>query len=73
MTTVVSKPKFSPDQSVCFIGGKGTVKEFRADAGRWSYVVEMELGDEPEMGRIGYETMLLLSETDLNAIDDRRR
>ncbi len=68
---VMTMPKFSPAQSVRFIGGKGTVKEFRAEAGDWSYLIEMELGEEPEMGRIGYETMILLSETDLNAIDER--
>jgi hypothetical protein len=70
MTAVMSMPKFSPDQSVRFIGGEGKVKEYRAEAGNWSYLVEMELGEEPEMGRIGYETMILLSETDLNALED---
>lgn len=71
MTAVMTKPKFSPDQFVRFIGGEGTVREFRADAGSWSYLVEMELGEEPEMGRIGYETMILLSEIDLNALTER--
>ncbi|MBD1821919.1 hypothetical protein H6F51_05330 [Cyanobacteria bacterium FACHB-DQ100] len=69
MTAVMTMPKFSPDQFVRFIGGQGKVREFRADAGNWSYLVEMEMGEEPEMGRIGFETMILLPETDLNALE----
>lgn len=70
MAGVRSMPKFSPDQPVRFIGGEGKVREFRAEAGNWSYLIEMELGEEPEIGRIGYETMVLLSETDLNALEE---
>ncbi len=70
MAAVMTMPKFSPDQFVRFIGGMGKVREFHADAGNWSYLVEMEMGEEPEMGRIGFETMILLPETDLNALEE---
>lgn len=62
-------PRFSPDQFVRFVGGEGKVREFHSEAGSWSYLVEMAMGPEPEMGRIGYETMILLPETDLDALE----
>lgn len=65
----VSVPKFNHNQPVRFIGGEGTVKHFRPDAGSWLYTVQMEMGPEPEMGRIGYETTVVLSETDLSALE----
>lgn len=67
MVAGMTIPKFSLEQFVRFIGGEGKVREFHTDAGRWSYLVEMEMGEEPEMGRIGYETMILMPETDLEA------
>jgi len=70
MTAVMTMPKFSPDQFVRFIGGQGKVREFHADSGNWTYLVEMEMGEEPEIGRIGFETMILLPETDLNALEE---
>lgn len=30
----------------------------------------MEIGSEPEMGRIGYETTILLFETDIILLED---
>lgn len=70
MAAVMTIPKFNRDQFVRFIGGQGKVREFRADSGNWSYLVEMEMGEEPEMGRIGFETMILLSEADLNVLEE---
>jgi hypothetical protein len=67
IATVVSVPKFSQNQSVRFIGGEGKVKALHADSGSWSYTVEMAMGPEPVMGRIGSETTILLSEADLAA------
>ena len=69
----ICKPKFSQDQSVRFVGGKGKVKGLCSESGRWSYMVEMEIGPEPEMGRIGYETMIVLSEMDLLALEGGKR
>lgn len=67
IANVVSVPKFSQNQPVRFIGGEGRVKGLQADSGSWSYTIEMAMGPEPGMGRIGYETTILLSEADLAA------
>ncbi|MEA5623120.1 hypothetical protein [Nostoc sp. UHCC 0251] len=59
------RPKFCKGQKVEFIGGLGTIIQYCLNSGYWSYLVEMEMGLEPEMGRIGYETTILLFETDI--------
>lgn len=59
-------PKFSPNQPVQFIGGTGVIVKFKLESGAWTYTVAMEMQpEEPPMGRIGAETMLLLHETEL--------
>lgn len=58
-------PKFSTNQLVCFIGGTGVIVKCFPASGTWTYTVEMELGPEPPMGRVGAETRLLLNETDI--------
>ncbi|MBW4564006.1 MAG: hypothetical protein KME32_23275 [Mojavia pulchra JT2-VF2] len=58
-------PKFSEGQIVGFIGGKGIIKNYRPELDSWIYLVEMPMGSEPEMGRVGYETMIWLSEVDI--------
>jgi hypothetical protein len=62
-----SRPQFMLCQSVQFCGGAGTVRSCRPTAGTWTYTVEMELGPEPEVGRIGFETTILLAESELSA------
>ncbi len=62
MTTI---PLFRKGQAVKFVGGTGIVKSHQLDSSTWTYLVEMAMGPEPEMGRIGYETTLLLNESDL--------
>lgn len=57
--------QFRKGEKVQFLGGVGTVKNFQLEAGSWTYAVEMAMGPEPEMGRIGYETTVLLDEADL--------
>jgi hypothetical protein len=58
---------FDRDQRVRFLGGEGIVRNFKFEAENWTYLVEMPLGTEPTFGRIGAETMVLLSETELRA------
>lgn len=58
-------PKFNTNQHVCFIGGKGVIVHYYADSSTWTYTVEMEMGPEPPMGRVGAETRLLLHEMDI--------
>lgn len=64
-TVKQTKPRFHPGQRVRFIGGVGIIQQLRPDAGNWTYQVEMEMGPEPEMGRIGYETTVVLAEADM--------
>lgn len=61
-------PKFRKQQTVFFNGGVGIIKNYCLDAGSWSYAVQMEMGPEPEMGRIGYETTILLNETEIEGV-----
>ena len=59
--------RFQPAQRVRFVGGEGIVRNLKLETGSWKYLVEMPMGDEPSFGRIGAETMVLLSETELRA------
>nr|WP_322708645.1 hypothetical protein [Nostoc sp. ChiSLP03a]MDZ8209745.1 hypothetical protein [Nostoc sp. ChiSLP03a] len=63
--SILSVPKFHSGQKVEFIGGEGIIKNYRPQSGSWVYLLEMPMGLEPEMGRVGYETMIWLSEVDI--------
>lgn len=63
----ITLPKYINGQIVEFIGGIGTIIKIFQSSGSWFYFIQMEMGPEPEMGRIGYETTILLSESDLGA------
>lgn len=67
MITTVKKfaPQFREGQQVRFIGGVGTIRSLRPAADSWMYQVEMEMGPEPDTGRIGYETTIVLAEIDV--------
>jgi hypothetical protein len=68
MTAIgMREPKFHHKQRVRFIGGEGVVQNYESEFGGWTYLVEMALGPEPDFGRIGAETMVLLNETELHA------
>jgi hypothetical protein len=58
-------PTFYNNQRVKFIGGVGIVRRFQYEFGSWDYLVEMEMGQEPDFGRVGAETMVILKETEL--------
>ncbi|MBW4516401.1 MAG: hypothetical protein KME11_14420 [Timaviella obliquedivisa GSE-PSE-MK23-08B] len=60
-------PSFCHTQRVSFVGGAGIVRNFKSESGTWTYLIEMELGVEPEFGRVGAETMVVLNEADLSA------
>lgn len=60
--------QFSYNQQVCFIGGTGRVKNRCFNAGKWIYTIEMPLGSEPEMGRVGAETQIFLEEIEIQAV-----
>lgn len=65
--TLIKSPTFRPMQRVRFVGGEGIVRNYKSNAGTWDYLVEMPLGLDPDFGRVGAETMVLLSEADLRA------
>jgi hypothetical protein len=67
VTKFINGHKFQPGQRVTFAGGEGIVRRFKCEAGKWTYFVEMPLGLEPDFGRIGSETMVLLNEKELHA------
>jgi hypothetical protein len=62
-------PRFNQNQTVRFVGGEGRVKQYLPDSQSWAYMVEMAMDPEPEIGRVGYETTILLMESDLQAFD----
>ncbi|MEP0872076.1 hypothetical protein NDA01_19860 [Trichocoleus desertorum AS-A10] len=63
--TLIDRPRFRLKQRVRFMGGEGIVRNYEPDSGTWTYLIEMPLGTEPEFGRVGAETRVLLSEVDL--------
>lgn len=65
ITALKKTPKFDREQRVAFLGGSGVVKNLYPEAGTWSYLIEMEMGPEPDMGRIGSETRIVLLEPDI--------
>jgi hypothetical protein len=68
MTAICMRaPKFHHMQWVSFTGGEGAVRSYKFEFGGWTYLIEMELEEEPDFGRIGAETMVLLNEADLCA------
>ena len=64
------RPQFHLNQRVYFVGGCGTVKHCQPYAQTWTYAVEMELGPEPEMGRLGSEATILLYESEIQGLVD---
>lgn len=61
----LSEPKFNPQQKVSFLGGSGEVKQLKREADSWIYTVEMSMGLQPDFGRIGPETTIVLEEKDI--------
>lgn len=64
-TDCLSQPKFEPNQIVSFVGGKGKIKSRQPQINQWTYTVEMIMNSEPDFGRVGTETTILLEETDI--------
>ena len=61
-------PRYAKNQLVFFLGGVGKIKNFRPDSNTWNYAIEMEMGPEPNFGRIGNETTILLHESDIQGL-----
>ncbi len=61
-------PRFTKNQTVRFSGGVGRIKSYRPNSNQsWLYAIEMEMGPEPDFGRVGFETTILLHEAELQA------
>lgn len=58
-------PNFCHDQRVRFVGGEGTVESYRSEDDTWIYLIKMSMGPEPDFGRVGGETTVVLLESDL--------
>jgi hypothetical protein len=58
---------FGLNRQVRFVGGEGIVRGVKFEGDTWKYLVEMPQGKAPVFGRVGAETMVLLSETELRA------
>ncbi|RCJ26028.1 hypothetical protein A6770_27060 [Nostoc minutum NIES-26] len=65
LTIAATLPRFKKEQQVSFVGGLGIIKGCLPEADTWTYLIEMETGLEPKMGRIGSETRVLLPENDI--------
>ncbi len=61
----LEQPKFRQQQKVYFLGGSGKVKKLEKEVNAWIYTVEMHMGLEPDFGRIGAETTIVLQEEDI--------
>jgi hypothetical protein len=64
----MDKPRFYQGQRVCFVGGEGLIKDYQPEAGTWAYQVKMTTGQEPNFGRLGHETTVVLAETELKPL-----
>jgi hypothetical protein len=67
MKNLIKNHKFDRKQHVSFIGGGGIIQSIRCENGNWKYAIEMPQGLEPNFGRIGPETIVLLDEVELDA------
>lgn len=63
----VTRPMFHKGQAIRFVGGTGVIRDYQFQSGTWNYLVEME--PELEVSRIGYETMIWLSEVDIGSLN----
>ncbi len=62
-------PQFHCHQTVRFVGGTGKIKSVQQQAICWAYHVEMSMGVEPDFGRVGAETTIVLEEQELYPIE----
>jgi hypothetical protein len=63
-----SNRRFNKKETVCFVGGKGKIISYKPVSNSWTYAVQMDMGPEPAFGRIGFETTIILDETELQSV-----
>lgn len=64
----MARPKFTKNQTVCFIGGIGRIESYQLDSSTWAYNVEMKIGQALDLGRVGSETTIFLHEEDIQGV-----
>lgn len=69
IASTVNVPKYRRGQTVCFTGGEGAIQSYKSESGTWAYEIAMAMGQEPEFGRVGYETMVVLVEAELKPLE----
>uniref|UniRef100_B8HNQ1 Uncharacterized protein n=1 Tax=Cyanothece sp. (strain PCC 7425 / ATCC 29141) TaxID=395961 RepID=B8HNQ1_CYAP4 len=62
------KPAFERNQKVRFIGGVGIIKGCITDSSSQLYIVEMDMGPAPAIGRVGNETTILLHASEIKSL-----
>lgn len=68
IATLIEAPRFRHAQQVSFVGGEGTIRNFKSESGNWTYFIEMPLEKEPDFGRVGAETIVVLNEAELQTV-----
>lgn len=66
ISSLIATPKFTRNQRIRFAGSLGRIKSYQAGSNTWTYVVEMEMEQNPDFDRVGNEASILLDEADIN-------
>ncbi|MBW4543120.1 MAG: hypothetical protein KME25_01525 [Symplocastrum torsivum CPER-KK1] len=64
--SLIATPKFTRNQRIRFAGSLGKIKSYQPGSNTWTYVVEMEMEQNPDFDRVGNEASILLDEADIN-------
>ena len=59
-------PKFTRNQRIRFAGSLGSIKSYQPGSNTRTYVVEMEMEQNPNFDRVGNEASILLDEADID-------
>lgn len=57
---------------MCFQDGTARIDSYYWESGIWAYIVEMALGPEPDTGKAGSETTIILYKEEIQAVINER-
>ena len=63
---LIATPKYTRNQRIRFAGSLGRIKSYQPGSNTWTYVVEMEMEQNPDLDRVGDEASILLDEADID-------
>jgi hypothetical protein len=66
ITSLMTTPKFTRHQRIRFAGALGRIKSYQPESNTWTYVVELEMAQNPDFDRVGNEASILLNEADID-------